>query len=118
MNSRVQESRQKLNALDSELIDRLCKVLLAELGEGETSLEQQAFQYLVKTDYDAAKACCLKQPTNCFLAAISCISSAYRSPMVADSVLRDAARHTAEVAKEKAESRINQAFAQIFDTDY
>ena len=117
MNSRVQESRQNLNALDSELIDRLCKALLAELGEGETTLEQQAFEYLMKGNYDAAKQCCLQQPTNCFLAAISCIASAHRSPMVADSVLRDAARHTAEVAKGKAESRINQAFTQIFKTN-
>lgn len=115
MNSRVQESREKLNSLNSELIKQLCNVLLDELGEGETSLEQQALQHLVKADYDAAKACCLRQPTNSFLAAISCISSAYRSPMVADSVLRDAARHTANVTKSKAESRINQAFTQIFE---
>jgi hypothetical protein len=31
MNSRVQESRQNLKALDSELIDCLCKALLTEL---------------------------------------------------------------------------------------
>jgi hypothetical protein len=118
MNSRVQESRQNLKALDSELIDCLCKALLTELGEGETTLEQQASEYLMKGDYDSAKQCCLQEPTNCFLAAISCISSAYRSPMVADSVLRDAARHTTEVAKRKAESRINQAFTQIFKTNH
>lgn len=64
-------------------------------------------------DYDAAKQTCLTEPTNEFLAAISCIGSAYRSPMVADSVLRDAARHVAEVAKRKAESRINEAFSEI-----
>jgi len=38
--------------------------------------------------------------------------------MVADSVLRDAARHTTEVAKRKAESRINQAFTQIFKANH
>jgi hypothetical protein len=117
MSNRVEESRRNLSALDFDLINRLCTALLAELGEGETFLEQQAFQYLIKGDYDAAKQYCLKQPTNTFLAAISCISSAYRSPMVADSVLRDAARHTAEVAKQKAEARINQAFSQILNTE-
>jgi hypothetical protein len=33
--------------------------------------------------------------------------------MIADSVLRDAARHVAEAAKRKTELRINQAFSQI-----
>lgn len=113
MSNRVIKSRELLSSLDMNLIDRLCKALMEELGEGESAVEQQALQYLLEADYDAAKQTCLREPTNEFLAAISCISSAYRSPMVADSVLRDAARHVVEVAKRKAESRINEAFSQI-----
>jgi len=52
-------------------------------------------------------------PATPLLAAISCIASAYRSPMVADSVLRDAARHTCDVAKQKAEIRLARQFQQI-----
>lgn len=113
MSDRVIKSRELLTPLDINLIDRLCQTLIAELSEGESAVERQALQHLLEGDYDAAKQTCLREPTNEFLAAISCIGSAYRSPMVADSVLRDAARHVAEVAKRKAESRINEAFSEI-----
>ena len=113
MSNRVAKSRELLNSLDIDLIDRLCKVLLIELGEGESTVEREAIEQLLLGDYDAAKQSCLREPTNEFLAAVSCISSAYRSPMIADSVLRDAARHVAEAAKRKTELRINQAFSQI-----
>ena len=72
--------------------------LLLELGEPNASLEQKALRSLHHQDYDT-KQYCLADPGNSYLAALSCIASAYRSPMVADSVLRDAARHAAEVAK-------------------
>jgi hypothetical protein len=115
INERVIKSRESLNYLSEETINACCNVLISELGAGETDLEREAIQYLKTGDYTQAKKICLMNPTSSYLAAISCIASAYRSPMVADSVLRDAARHTAEVAKQQAEKRISQHFQVIFD---
>jgi hypothetical protein len=115
INERVIKSRETLSYLSEETINACCNVLISELGVGETDLEQEAIQHLKTGDYTEAKKICLMNPTSSYLAAISCIASAYRSPMVADSVLRDAARHTAEVAKKQAEKRIAQQFQAIFD---
>ncbi len=110
---RVQEARQHLSPMSPEIVKRLCDALVVELGEGSDDLEQDAMRALREGDYDRAKLLCLWNPTNSYLAAISCISSAYRSPTVADSVLRDAARHTAAVAARKCEQRISSAFSLI-----
>lgn len=115
INERVIKSRESLDYLSEETINACCDVLISELGTGETDLEREAIHYLKTGDYTQAKRMCLMNPTSSYLAAISCIASAYRSPMVADSVLRDAARHTAQVAKEQAEKRIAQHFQAIFD---
>jgi len=112
-NKRVSESRQKLVDLPTDTIKDLTDCLLEELGDPPTELEAEALRSLQSGDYDAAKKHCLYDPCNSYLAAISCIASAYRSPMVADSVLRDAARHTSDVAKQRAETRIAQQFQQI-----
>lgn len=113
LNQRVSESRQKLTDLPLETIKSLTECLLEELGDPPTELEEEASRALQNGDYDAAKHFCLYAPCNSYLAAISCIASAYRSPMVADSVLRDAARHTLDVVKERAETRIATQFQQI-----
>lgn len=113
LNERVSESRQKLVDLPIDVIEALTDCLLEELGKPPTELEAEALRSLQSGDYDAAKKHCLYDPCNSYLAAISCIASAHRSPMVADSVLRDAARHTSEVAKQRAEARIAQQFQQI-----
>ncbi|URD53708.1 hypothetical protein [Chroococcidiopsis sp. CCNUC1] len=112
-NQKVSQSRQKLTELPLEIIKSLTEYLLEELGDPSTQLEQEALQALQSGDYDSAKRFCLYDPCNSYLAAISCIASAYRSPMVADSVLRDAARHTCNVAKQRAEVRIARQFQQI-----
>lgn len=112
-NQRVSESRQKLADLPLETIQALTNYLLEELGTPTTAVEEEALRSLRQGDFDAAKRYCLFDPCNSFLAAISCIASAYRSPMVADSVLRDASRHTADVAKQRAETRIAKRFQQI-----
>lgn len=112
-NQRVSESRQKLADLPLETIKSLTECLLEELGDPPTELEEEALRSLQSGDYDTAKRFCLYDPCNSYLAAISCIASAYRSPMVADSVLRDAARHTSDVAKKRAETRIARQFQQI-----
>lgn len=114
-NERVIKSRESLDYLSIEAIEACCNVLLSELGAGESDLEREAVHCLKVSDYTQAKKMCLMNPTSSYLAAISCMASAYRSPMVADSVLRDAARHTAEVAKLQAEKRIAQHFQAIFD---
>jgi hypothetical protein len=114
-NERVIKSRESLDYLSIEAIEACCDVLLSELGTGETDIEREAIHYLKGGDYTQAKKMCLMNPTSSYLAAISCMASAYRSPMVADSVLRDAARHTAEVAKQQAEKRISQSFQAIFN---
>lgn len=113
LNERVSEPRQKLVDLPVDTIKALTDCLLEELGSPPTDLEKEALRSLQSGDYDTAKRFCLYDPCNAYLAAISCIASAYRSPMVADSVLRDAARHTADVARQRAEDRIAQQFQQI-----
>jgi len=113
VNDRVSESREKLSDLPVSTIQGLTDCLLYELGEPFLPLEQEALQSLKTQDYDLAKRFCLSDPCNSYLAAISCIASAFRSPMVADSVLRDAARHTADVAKLRAESRIAKEFQKL-----
>jgi hypothetical protein len=113
LNQRVSGSRQKLADLPLEAIKSLTDYLLEELGNPPTELEEEALRSLQSGDYDTAKRFCLYDPCNSYLAAISCIASAYRSPMVADSVLRDAARHTSDVARERAEARIAKQFRQI-----
>jgi hypothetical protein len=110
---RVQEARQHLSPMSPQLVRYLCDALVTELGEGADDLEHDAMKSLQEGNYDRAKQLCLMNPTNSYLAAISCISSAYRSPTVADSVLRDAARHTAAVAARKCEQRISAAFSAI-----
>jgi hypothetical protein len=113
LNDRVALSREKLSALSGEMLHVLIDGLLEELGEPASELEGQALDALKSQDYDAAKRACLLDPCNEYLAAISCIASAYRSPMVADSVLRDAARHITEVAKLRSGTRLAQRFQDI-----
>ncbi|MFQ3619172.1 MAG: hypothetical protein SNJ57_19455 [Cyanobacteriota bacterium] len=113
VNDRVLESRSRLADLPMEILRPLCDVLLEEMGEPSDSAEKEAIALLERQQYDEAKRLCLSDPCNPYLAAISCIASAWRSPMVADSVLRDAARHAADVAKRRAERRIAIAFARV-----
>ena len=112
-NSQVLESRSTLAPLPDKTLTQMCDVLLEELGEPASPLEMQSLVALQKGDYDASKRFCLADPCNSYLAAISCIASAYRSPMVADSVLRDASRHVAEVAKERTAKRISDRFQSL-----
>lgn len=115
MNTRVIESRENLNSLSLETIKGLTDYLMNELGTPESEIELKAFQAFSNADYTSAKNLCLYEPCNPYLAAISCMSSAYRSPMVADSVLRDAARHVATVVHRKVEKRIGVAFTSILN---
>ena len=114
-NNRVTESREQLAYLDPNKLEALCNVLVEELGEGSNSLEKDAMKLLSDGDYTGAKQKCLLDPCNPFLAAVSCIASAYRSPMVADSVLRDAARHTADVVRRDTTARIGSMFSAILE---
>ena len=113
LNQKVTQSREQLSALPDALIAQMCDFLLLELGEPNTSLEKDALQSLQHQDYDQTKRYCLAAPCNSYLAALSCIASAYRSPMVADSVLRDAARHVAEMAKLGTQKRIGAHFQTL-----
>lgn len=113
INQRIEESRKALHALPEKKLDKLCQCLITFLGDGVTEAEKDALVALKKGDYDQAKLICLSDPCTPYLAAISCIASAYRSPMVADSVLRDAARHTTEVAKLRTANEIALCFNNI-----
>ena len=113
LNEKVIQSREQLSSLPATLIDQMCEFLLLELGEPNTLLEKDALQSLQHQDYDQTKQYCLADPCNSYLAALSCIASAYRSPMVADSVLRDAARHVAEMAKLRTQKRIGDCFQAL-----
>lgn len=112
-NQKVVESRARLEAMPVERIHRLCDFLVSELGRPATDIEAQAIAKLLGQHYDEAKALCLHDPCSPFLAAISCLASAYRSPMVADSVLRDASRWVSEVAKQRSATRIAEGFQKI-----
>lgn len=109
-NHRVVASRERLKDLPYETIENMSICLISELGEANSDIEKGAIEALKSGDYDNAKRYCLYDPCNSYLAAISCIASAYRSPMVADSVLRDAARHTADLVKRRCEARIAARF--------
>jgi len=115
VNDRVIQSRANLQDVPIEVLETMRDVLLKELGEPRDFNEREAIASLLEDDYDASKRRCLFDPCNPYLAAISCIASAFRSPMVADSVLRDAARHAAEVARRSAERRICEAFAAALE---
>jgi hypothetical protein len=112
-NQRVAGSRKQLGDMPHDAIEQLSACLLFELGESDNKIEQEALDALSAGDYDAAKRYCLYDPCNSYLAAISCIASAYRSPMVADSVLRDASRHTADLVRQRCEARIASQFQAI-----
>ena len=113
LNERVESSRAKLSALPEETIKQMCDFLISELGEPNSPLEMQSLTAIKKGDYDASKRYCLADPCNSYLAALSCIASAYRSPMVADSVLRDASRHASDVAKARTAQRISDRFQSL-----
>ena len=113
VNQRVVESRERLKDLPLMTIERLSTHLLSELGEPNNQIEQESLDALTSGDYDSAKRYCLYDPCSPYLAAISCIASAYRSPMVADSVLRDASRHTADLVRRRCEARIASQFQAI-----
>jgi hypothetical protein len=107
-NQRVAGSRKQLGDMPHDAIEQLSACLLFELGESDNKIEQEALDALSAGDYDAAKRYCLYDPCNSYLAAI-----AYRSPMVADSVLRDASRHTADLVRQRCEARIASQFQAI-----
>lgn len=115
LNERVESSRAKLSALPEKTITQMCAFLIEELGEPNSPLEMQSLNALKQEDYDASKRYCLADPCNSYLAALSCIASAYRSPMVADSVLRDASRHVSEVAKTRTAQRISDHFQGLLN---
>lgn len=111
--SKVIESRSNLSPLSENVLTQMCDFLMEELGEPASPLEMQSLVTLQKGDYDSSKQYCLADPCNPYLAALSCIASAYRSPMVADSVLRDASRHVAEVTKIRTAQRISDRFQAL-----
>ena len=115
-NEKVILSRQQLSPLKDLIISQMCDYLLFELGEPSNLIERSALRALQNKDYDAAKHCCLADPCNSYLAALSCIASAYRSPMVADSVIRDAARHVAETSKHRTKERISEKFQALISS--
>lgn len=113
-NEKILESRTHLSGLPIETIDRLCCVLIDILKEYACSeLEDRALKTLLEGDCDRAKHLCLHEPCSDFLAAVSCLASTQRSPLIAESSLRDAARHTSEVAKQTAQKRIAYKFSEI-----
>ncbi|MDY6785047.1 MAG: hypothetical protein SW833_21305 [Cyanobacteriota bacterium] len=113
LNQSASESSEKVIDLPLGTIEALSGCLLEELGEPSTEWEEQALRSLLNGHYDAAKRFGLHDPCNSYLAAISCMASAFRSPVVADSVLRDAARHASDVAKKRAEARIADQFQRL-----
>lgn len=113
VNERVESSRSQLQPLDSVTIARLVSVLEGVMGEPLSPIEGEAQNAFAGEHWDELKMICLKDPCNPYLAALSCIGSAFRSPVIAESALRDASRHAAEVAKRNAETGIAVSFAEI-----
>jgi len=93
--------------------ERLVKLILDELGFPLNNPQIAALEKLESGDWDGCKMQTLNDPCDPSLACLSCIASAYRSPMIADSVLRDAARHAAEFATIKSRNRLAIGFREV-----
>ena len=112
-NERVESSRSQLQPLDQKVINDLVNALMDVIGPPTTKTEWAANEVFGNREIDKLKLICLENPCDPYLAALSCIGSAERSPMVAESALRDAARHAAEVAKRRAETELAASFTKI-----
>jgi hypothetical protein len=91
----------------------MSKTITNEIGMPITKLQTKALEEFNEGNWDDCKMTCLCDPCDPYLACLSCLSSAFRSPMIADSVLRDAARHSIECVKSRAQYRLSQSFTEI-----
>jgi len=92
--------------------ERLIKLILDELGFPMNNPQIAALEKLENGDWDGCKLLALNDPCDPYLACLSFLASAQRSPMIADSVLRDAARHAAEFASVKSRNRLAIGFRE------
>jgi len=88
LNQRVLASRQKLADLPLATIKALTECVVEAWGNPPTNLAVEALRSLHSSDYHTAKRSCLSDPCNASLGTVSCLASAYRSPVVADSGIK------------------------------
>ena len=110
---RIALERSHLQAFSLEQLEKLTNVLLNHLGNPGTGDQQICLQRLKDQQWDECKRLCLCDPCDSYLAALSCIASAWRSPTIAESVLRDAARHVADFAKIRSAQTLANEFGAI-----
>lgn len=114
-NDRIELERSHLQPLDRDLLSKLTTILLSALGQPITADQDKALEFFNSGDWDYVKHICLCDPCDSYLAALSCLASAYRSPTIADSVLRDAARHTADFARVRTAHNLAIQFNSILN---
>lgn len=112
-NDRIELERSHLQGIDFHTLDRIASVLLEALGTPFTEDQFRALESFNSSQWDEVKHYCLLDPCDSYLAALSCLASAYRSPTIADSVLRDAARHTADFARIRTAQNLAKQFSSI-----
>lgn len=114
-NDRIALERSHLQPLDSKTLDKMSEAILSALGQPLSTIQSEALAAFNAQHWDEVKRFCLCDPCDSYLAALSCLGSAYRSPTIADSVLRDAARHTADFARVRTAHHLAARFSAILE---
>ena len=114
-NDRIALERSHLQAIAPATLDQMSEAILSALGQPLNTVQSEALASFNDRHWDEVKRFCLCDPCDSFLAALSCLGSAYRSPTIADSVLRDAARHTADFARARTAHHLAARFSAILE---
>ena len=114
-NDRIALERSHLQPLDSKTLDQMSEAILTALGQPLSTIQSEALAAFNDRHWDEVKRFCLCDPCDSYLAALSCLASAYRSATIADSVLRDAARHTADFARIRTAHHLAMRFSAILE---
>lgn len=112
-NDRIELERSHLQGIDFQTLDKIASALLSALGTPFTEDQSRDLESFNSNQWDEVKHYCLLDPCDSYLAALSCLASAYRSPTIADSVLKDAARHTADFARVRTTHKLAKEFSTI-----
>jgi hypothetical protein len=112
-NDRIALERSHLQQLDPKTLDQMAEAILTALGQPLSTIQAEALASFNDRQWDEVKRFCLCDPCDSYLAALSCLASAYRSATIADSVLRDAARHTADFARVRTAHHLAARFTAI-----
>lgn len=110
---RIALERSHLQAMSSSTIQDLTKAVLDVLGEPLTAIQGTVLSAYQDQNWDEVKRVCLYDPCDPYLACLSCLASAHRSPTIAESTLRDASRWAAQQASVRAAKALSDRFYAI-----